>query len=87
VFVPPGWSDALGMAMRFLSAGLWLLSALYAGSLLHGVAGTPELLGPVVGLTSAGLIVARPLRRPATGRATVPAPSTVTGPRTLSGPV
>jgi hypothetical protein len=82
-----GSSDALGMATRILSAGLWFLTAIYAGSLLHGIAGTPELLGPVVGITSAGLIVARPLRRPATRRVTVRAAATVTGPRTLSGPV
>lgn len=85
--VQPGSSDALGMTTRILSAGLWLLTALYAGSMLHGIAGTHELVGPVLGLTSAGLIVARPLRRPASRRVTVRAPAAVTGPRTLSGPV
>lgn len=63
------------MFTRLLSAGLWFLAAVYAGSILHGVAGVPELVGPLVGLTSAGLIVAVPLRRRAAKPATTLAPA------------
>ena len=51
------------MYTRLLSAGLWFFAAVYAGSILHGVAGVPELVGPLLGLTSAGLIVFVPTRR------------------------
>lgn len=51
------------MYTRLLSAGLWFFAAVYAGSILHGVAGVPELVGPLVGLTTAGLIVVVPTRR------------------------
>jgi hypothetical protein len=51
------------MYTRFLSAGLWFFAAVYAGSILHGVAGMHEIVGPLVGLTTAGLIVAVPTRR------------------------
>ncbi len=51
------------MYTRLLSAGLWFFAAVYAGSILHGVAGVPEFVGPLVGLTTAGLIVAAQLHR------------------------
>lgn len=51
------------MYTRLLSAGLWFFAAVYAGSILHGVSGVPELVGPLVGLTTAGLIVIVPTRR------------------------
>jgi hypothetical protein len=63
------------MYTRLLSAGLWFFAAVYAGSILHGVAGVPELVGPLVGLTSAGLIVAAPLRRDAAKPAAPLAPA------------
>ena len=61
------------MYTRLLSAGLWFFAAIYAGSILHGVAGVHELVGPLVGLTSAGLIVAVPMRRQAAKPALAPA--------------
>lgn len=61
------------MYTRLLSAGLWFFAAVYAGSILHGVAGVPELVGPLVGFTSAGLIVAVPSRRHAAKPALAPA--------------
>ena len=51
------------MSMRVVSAGLWFAVALYAGSLSSGLAGTPELLGPVLGALSATLILANPVAR------------------------
>jgi hypothetical protein len=51
------------MNKRLFSAGLWSFAALYAGSVLHGVAGTSELLGPIVGLTTAAVIVSNPVAR------------------------
>lgn len=51
------------MHIRLLSAGLWFFAAAYAGSILHGISGMHELVGPIVGLTSAVLIVADPFRR------------------------
>ena len=65
------------MYTRLLSAGLWFFAAVYAGSILHGIAGVPELVGPLVGLTTAGLIVAVPSRRRAAKPALGPAPATV----------
>jgi hypothetical protein len=67
------------MYRRLLSAGLWFLVAAYAGSILHGIAGLNELVGPLVGLATASLIVADPLHRNATRpvatrRAVSPAP-------------
>lgn len=67
------------MYMRLLSAGLWFLVAAYAGSILHGIAGLNELVGPLVGLFTAGVIVANPFHRTATRpmatrRAVTPAP-------------
>jgi hypothetical protein len=67
------------MYRRLLSAGLWFLVAAYAGSILHGIAGMSELVGPLVGLATASLIVADPLHRTATRpvatrRAVGPAP-------------
>jgi hypothetical protein len=61
------------MYTRLLSAGLWFFAAVYAGSILHGIVGVPELVGPLVGLTTAGLIVAAPLRRHAAKPALAPA--------------
>jgi hypothetical protein len=57
------------MSKRLLSAGLWSFAALYAGSILHGVSGTPALLGPVVGLLTGALIVSDPIGRLKTARA------------------
>lgn len=51
------------MYTRLLSAGLWFFAAVYAGSMLHGVAGVHELVGPLVGLMTAGLIIADPVHR------------------------
>jgi hypothetical protein len=67
------------MYTRLLSAGLWFLVAAYAGSILHGIAGLNELVGPLVGLVTASLIVANPFHRNAartvaTRRAVGPAP-------------
>jgi hypothetical protein len=50
------------MNKRFLTAGLWLFAALYAGSVLHGIVGLSELLGPVVGLATAAVIFVTPQR-------------------------
>lgn len=60
------------MSKRFLAAGFWFFTALYAGSVLHGIAGLHELVGPVIGLTSACLIVADPFHRLAGDRLPVP---------------
>ena len=60
------------MSKRLLSAGLWLFAGLYAGSMLHGIAGLHELFGPVMGLTVAGLIVVDLPHRLAAGRQPVP---------------
>jgi hypothetical protein len=67
------------MYMRLFSGGLWFLVAAYAGSILHGIVGTNELVGPLIGLFTATLIVADPLHRKAarpaaTRRAASPAP-------------
>lgn len=51
------------MNKRLISAGLWFIAAVYAGSILHGIAGINELAGPLFGLMSASLIVADPFRR------------------------
>jgi hypothetical protein len=51
------------MVTRLLSAGLWFVAAVYAGNMLHGVVGLSELVGPIVGFTTAGLIVADPVHR------------------------
>ena len=51
------------MYKRLLAAGLWLLAALYAGSMLHAIIGVHELVGPVIGLMSASLIVVDPFHR------------------------
>lgn len=61
------------MHIRFLSAGLWFVAAVYAGSMLHGISGMHELVGPIVGLTSAALIIADPFRRLAARRMSLPA--------------
>jgi hypothetical protein len=61
------------MITRLLSAGLWFFAAVYAGSMLHGIVGVSELVGPVVGLTTAILIIVEPYRRLAAGRVSVPA--------------
>jgi len=63
------------MIKRLLAAGLWLFAALYAGSMLHGIAGLNELVGLVIGLTSAAVIVADPFHRLAGDRLPVPVPS------------
>jgi hypothetical protein len=67
------------MYWRLLSGGLWFLVAAYAGSILHGIAGLSDLVGPLVGLATASLIVADPFHRSATRptparRAVSPAP-------------
>jgi hypothetical protein len=67
------------MYIRLLSAGLWFLVAAYAGSILHGIAGLSELVGPLVGLATAAVIVADPFHRyaprpVAARRAASPAP-------------
>jgi phosphate/sulfate permease len=67
------------MHIRLLSAGLWFITAVYAGSILHGISGMHELVGPIVGLTSAALIVADPFRRLAARRVSVAATAPVTG--------
>ena len=67
------------MHIRLLSAGLWFVAAVYAGSILHGISGMHELVGPIVGLTSAALIVADPFRRLAARRASVAATAPVAG--------
>jgi hypothetical protein len=67
------------MHIRLLSAALWFVAAVYAGSILHGISGMHELVGPIVGLTSAALIVADPFRRLAARRASVAATAPVTG--------
>lgn len=67
------------MHIRLLSAGLWFVAAVYAGSILHGISGMHELVGPIVGLTSAALIVADPFRRLAARRASVAVAAPVTG--------
>jgi hypothetical protein len=54
------------MNKRLLSGGLWFLVAAYAGSILHGMAGVNELVGPLVGVATASLIVADPFHRNAT---------------------
>jgi len=59
------------MHIRLLSAGLWFVAAVYAGSILHGISGMHELVGPIVGLTSAALIIADPFRRLAARRVSV----------------
>jgi hypothetical protein len=51
------------MYTRLLSAGLWFFAAVYAGSMLHGVVGVHELVGPLAGLMTAGLIIADPFHR------------------------
>lgn len=51
------------MNFRYIGAGLWFLAAAYAGSILHTVAGMPDVVGPVVGIASGALIIADPLRR------------------------
>ena len=67
------------MHIRLLSAGLWFVAAVYAGSILHGISGMHELVGPIVGLTSAALIVADPFRRLAARRVSVAKTAPVTG--------
>jgi hypothetical protein len=67
------------MHIRLLSAGLWFIAAVYAGSILHGISGMHELVGPIVGLTSAVLILADPFRRLAVRRVSVAATAPVTG--------
>ena len=57
------------MSKRLLSAGLWSFAGLYAGSVLHGVAGTSALVGPVVALATGVLIVSDPIGRLRTARA------------------
>jgi hypothetical protein len=56
----PKKADAPPMSKRLISAGLWFFVAAYAGSILHGMAGVHALVGPLVGLATAGLIVANP---------------------------
>jgi uncharacterized membrane protein len=58
-----GARDAAYMNKRLLSGGLWFLVAAYAGSILHGMAGVNELVGPLVGVATASLIVADPFHR------------------------
>jgi hypothetical protein len=74
------------MTTRLLSAGLWLLTALYAGSLLHATAGTPELLGPALGLSTAGLIVVVPVKRASTRQAAFRVPAPHVSPDVLAEP-
>ena len=57
------------MSKRLLSAGLWSFAGLYAGSVLHGVVGTPALVGPVVALATGVLIISDPIGRLKTARA------------------
>lgn len=75
------------MNKRLALAGIWSFAGLYAGSVLHGIVGTSDLLGPIVGLATAALIVLDPaarlnaakaksrvaVERPATGLAGEPA--------------
>ena len=72
------------MNIRLISAGLWFLAAAYAGSMLHGIAGVHELVGPVVGLTTALLIVADPFRRLEAGRVSAPVRQATITPQVLS---
>ena len=51
------------MVKRSMSAGLWFLTAVYAGTLLHAIVGVSELVGPTVGLATAAVIVGDPIRR------------------------
>ena len=74
------------MNIRLISAGLWFLAAAYAGSILHGIAGVHELVGPVVGLTTGALIVADPFHRFATGRVSVPVRPAMPAPKVISEP-
>ena len=67
------------MHIRLLSAGLWFVAAVYAGSILHGISGMHELVGPIVGLTSAALIIADPFRRLAARRVSVATAAPVSG--------
>ena len=64
------------MYTRLLSAGFWFLASVYAGSMLHGIAGVHELVGPLVGLTTAGLLIADPFHRLAAKASATPAPAT-----------
>jgi hypothetical protein len=49
------------MHKRLLAAAFWLFAALYAGSMLHGIVGLHELVGPAVGLATAVVIAVGPL--------------------------
>ncbi len=57
------------MHTRFVAAGLWLFASLYAGSMLHAIAGVPELVGPGFGLMTAAGILLRPTVRGVTSPA------------------
>ena len=74
------------MTTRLVSAGLWLLTALYAGSLLHATAGTPELLGPALGVSTAGLIVVVPAKLASTRRVAFRVPARRVSPEVLVDP-
>lgn len=56
------------MATRIAIAALWLFTSLYAGSMLHALTGTSELVGPALGLVTAAAIILNPAgrRAPAT---------------------
>lgn len=75
------------MITRLLAAGLWLFGAIYAGSMLHGIAGVSEFVGPVVGLMTAVLIVAEPHRRVGPRRIVLPAGQAVGSPDVRSEPI
>jgi hypothetical protein len=65
------------MGTRVVAATLWFATALYAGSMLHGIAGLNEFVGAFIGLMSAALIVADPFHRLASDRDAGHAPSEV----------
>ena len=51
------------MATRLVVAGIWFLAALYAGSMLHEVAGLSSLVGPAIGLLSTAVVAIDPFHR------------------------
>jgi hypothetical protein len=56
------------MNSRFLVAGLWFVAAAYSGSMLHAIVGTPDVVGPIIGIVTAALVVAKPFRRATASR-------------------
>jgi hypothetical protein len=51
-----------GMLKRVLAALLWFYAGWYGGALLADFLGVSQLLGPIIGATSAALVVGDPRR-------------------------